>query len=60
MGTPLGLRYIPYTYMDPLGWLIQSGDSWVCPARLWPLHLGLAKELSGVLPGGSECLGFRV
>ena len=20
MGTPLGPKYIPYTYMDPLGW----------------------------------------
>ena len=20
MGTPLGLKYIPYTYMHPLGW----------------------------------------
>ena len=20
MGTPLGSKYIPYTYMDPLGW----------------------------------------
>ena len=30
MGTPLGPRYIPYTYMDPLGsrmptvWLLQA------------------------------------
>ena len=23
MGTPLGPKYIPYTYMDPLGKLIQ-------------------------------------
>ena len=25
MGTPLGLKYIPYTYMDPLGLYTVSG-----------------------------------
>ena len=24
MGTPLGPKYIPYTYMDPLGWCTGS------------------------------------
>ena len=26
MGTPLGLKYIPYTYMDPLGFVKGSGS----------------------------------
>ena len=24
MGTPLGPKYIPYTYMDPLGWRLAQ------------------------------------
>ena len=24
MGTPLGPKYIPYTYMDPLGWCLAG------------------------------------
>ena len=26
MGTPLGPKYIPYAYMDPLGKLVCSGS----------------------------------
>ena len=26
MGTPLGPKYIPYTYMDPLGYLRPEGE----------------------------------
>ena len=42
MGTPLGPKYIPYTYMDPLG-------TW--PERVveWRHHCGCApRSLDGV------------
>ena len=31
MGTPLGLKYIPYTYMDPLGKFRNSHTSELAP-----------------------------
>ena len=32
MGTPLGPKYIPYTYMDPLGLIVQGSSNYP-PAR---------------------------
>ena len=37
MGTPLGLKYIPYTYMDPLGMLWE-------PEGLEPCRSFFAEE----------------
>ena len=30
MGTPLGPKYIPYTYMDPLGFIDSSAALGIC------------------------------
>ena len=43
MGTLLGPKYIPYTYMDPLG----LGDSWV--VITWVIS-GTALEISSRFP----------
>ena len=50
MGTPLGPKCIPYTYMDPLGRVLPSGfGAWVfvlgrvCLLRFCGLYLGGCK-----------------
>ena len=35
MGTPLGPKYIPYTYMDPLGYLAGSIEGEVISGLLY-------------------------
>ena len=47
MGTPLGPKYIPYTYMDPLGYSMldnrdcgfnsRTGKTCGWLSKLWPL-----------------------
>ena len=54
MGTPLGPKYIPYTYMDPLGKSLPGKMPTELPeafGALWPWHL--PSEMIRVL-------GFRV
>ena len=34
MGTPLGPKYIPYTYMDPLGY-VGTWSLWVVGPEPW-------------------------
>ena len=42
MGTPLGPKYIPYTYMDPLGKEGQDQHrGWCAPQRVPSLGVGL-------------------
>ena len=57
MGTSLGPKYIPYTYMDPLGSGCQSNNSWQSSScgisRFWPAH-------RQAHPGTSARLGFRL
>ena len=49
MGTPLGPKYIPYTYMDPLG-LCQNLGLFTKPRRLTGLAaLGFKKGLIVVM-----------
>ena len=45
MGTPLGPKYIPYTYMDPLGkpevsCLPPGRRRWIGPCLSWRKRLG--------------------
>ena len=55
MGTPLGPKYIPYTYMDPLGLSPQEvPQDVVQKERAVKLHNEAMKGL------GFRDLGFRV
>ena len=47
MGTPLGPKYIPYTYMDPLGECFSK--SWPSP-RHWGPKRGTAKTWGFLKP----------
>ena len=41
MGNSLGLEYLPYTYMDPLG-LLEA----YCEGRVWSLFISIEETLN--------------
>ena len=49
MGTPLGPKYVPYTYMDPLGRSFEDfGILEAYKDRHWEIHF-LASRSLGIL-----------
>ena len=52
MGTPLGSKYIPYTYMDPLG----STGGLTSPTTRNP---GVVLKALSCFDGRTLCVGFR-
>ena len=61
MGTPLGPKYIPYTYMDPLGHEVIA----MCIYKSWRWQHGSLGLANLALPGGCrqgyvKGLGSRV
>ena len=55
MGTPLGPKYIPYTYMDPLG----SAPVRSCKTKASEVPKDMAERLAKATWGPHD-LGFRV
>ena len=63
MGTPLNPKYIPYTYMDPLGWLLGTWTPWGNGPRTQ--LRGVSVYITPIIPvvlfrGLGLGLGFRV
>ena len=66
MGTPLGPKYMPYTYMDPLGYITPYNRFQTRPARPWAERAGCTlrdpegsssgSELTLVLPAASAII----
>ena len=52
MGTPLGPKYIPYTYMDPLGRRVFAGEVTQLLGIMWPTE---CLELSLQMPKNMLC-----
>ena len=50
MGAPLGLKYIPYTYMDPLGEAEAVGN-WTAAQLPLPAEMKLLRSECGFILG---------
>ena len=68
MGTPLGPKYIPYTYMDPLGFMFQvtlqeylrqsKGDSFLSGLMTMPWRSYMMTPLSLPARNLGNCRAF--